>query len=97
MNRRTFFSAAPAALAAGVVAPFVQEASAAGPASSGVGVLRFPIGKKESARKLCGEMYPGCVICLPNTRDAHGDYEWDFRIEGGDPAQVQVERPTEQA
>lgn len=68
----------------------------------GIGVLRHPPGyvdcggkivsNQEIARELMGGLCPGSIVVFPTSRDSHGDYEWDFRIEGGDPKQVKIER-----
>ena len=101
MNRRGFLKALP-------LVPFVPlaGASAAGPQPiQGVGVLRHPakdcrtaagdlVHARDLARQLAESVRAGSVIVLPNARDCCGDYQWDFRIENGDPAQVRVERNT---
>lgn len=68
----------------------------------GVGVLRYPPGDivlgegtvpaARIARELAAEIRQGSVIALPGYRDSEGDYQWDFRIENGDPGQVKIER-----
>ena len=63
----------------------------------GVGVVRFPaqsqIGDRsarEVAHELAQNIQVGCIICLPNTKDSYGEYEWNFRIEPATEGQVKV-------
>jgi hypothetical protein len=64
----------------------------------GVGVIRFPVTDPEArkhAEAMVSGFRQGTMLVMPNTRDTQGNYEWDFRIEGGDPGQVRVERAPE--
>lgn len=45
-----------------------------------------------SLDRLMKNIKQGTVIAFPNSVDERGNYCWDFRIEGGDPQQVVVER-----
>ena len=103
MNRRGFLGTALGLAGLGGAAGVAgAAASPAGPgpgAIQGVGVLRCPTlsGEdqerlRQTARLLAENIRAGGCIVLPNTRGRDGEYEWDFRIEGGDPAQVRVER-----
>jgi hypothetical protein len=94
MNRRSFLSYLPFAFPASVAAAVREEE---GPKPiAGVGVLRMPVKigteVRELTRKFSEQCKAGTTICLPNRRDDTGAYEWDFRVEGGDPKQVRVER-----
>lgn len=70
------------------------------PRIEGVGVLYFPVVDlpnsgtqiREVARKVAESIRLGSVIGLPSTRDENGHLVWDFRIEAGDPGQVEVRR-----
>lgn len=101
MNRRDFFRRTPQILAAGLVglgatpAPVEAEPKAP-PHFQGIGVLRVPqgLGKhvmEQYANLMSEDLRQGSVLVLSNCRDYMGEYEWDFRIEGGDPSQVRVE------
>lgn len=61
----------------------------------GIGVLRCPVGHSQQARAMVAHLGPGSILILPNTRDHHGEYEWDFRIEGGPMSQAEVRRQPE--
>lgn len=68
----------------------------------GVGVLRYPrrfYGKEgeqrsgaEMAREIGAMIRQGTILCFSDETDEHGNFVWDFRIEGGDPGQVKIER-----
>ncbi len=69
----------------------------------GIGVLRFPdhavlgsdgtlVHACQLAKQIGDHLVQGTILWLPGTRDHYGAYEWDFRIEGGDPKQVKIER-----
>lgn len=73
------------------------------PPLKGICIVRYPPGgvimpdgtqvsNEKIARQLAEQMHAGAMLTMPNTRDEYGEYEWDFRIEGGDQAQVKVER-----
>lgn len=74
------------------------------PLIRGVGVLHRPDGVYldedfkavaacDVAKKMAEEIKVGSVLVLPSTRAPDtGALLWDFRIEGGDPGQVRVER-----
>ena len=100
MNRRSFLgflglAAVPVAAPVTVAVALAHEAPD-DETLNGVGVLRAPMyqgdGAREIARQMCENIKAGTIIALPNARDDHGDYLWDFRIEGGDQKQVRVER-----
>ncbi len=88
MNRRNFIGAIVGAFAA----PAVIKAGEG--KIQGVGVLRHPDRDDalQQAKNLASYFRPGSIIGFPNTRDSYGAYEWDFRIEGGDPGQVRIVR-----
>lgn len=76
------------------------------PPLAGVGILRYPEGKvyerngrscsaRDMARDFAENIQQGSILVLPNTRDEDGRYLWDFRIEGGDPGQVEIRRQGE--
>lgn len=76
------------------------------PPFQGIGVLRYPVGytpttdgtmkdNRDIAQGIAESMEPGSTLAFPNTRDYMGDYEWDFRIEGGPVDQVRIERTPE--
>ena len=100
MDRREFFlHARPDAAALALAAPTGRRDESGEPddgaAIRGVGVLRFPGDDpriRKVAQEVASEIRQGTILALPDTRDKRGNYLWDFRIEGGDPAQVQVER-----
>lgn len=66
----------------------------------GVGILRHPTNRavvggkssREVAIEIASSIKPGAIICLPNTRDHYGNYEWDFRIEPVTEEQIEVRR-----
>jgi hypothetical protein len=69
----------------------------------GVAVLRYPnrLYPSEDGAQLTGaaiakrvseSIGPGSILCLPGETDEHGNFLWDFRIEGADPGQVKIER-----
>ncbi len=72
-------------------------------AIDGIGILRYPaslqykaddgsiVDARQMAQALCENMVRGSILILPNDRNEHGQYQWDFRIEGGDPQQVRVQ------
>ena len=108
VSRRSFLGGSAKATVAGAVAmvglmPSVNNAQASDQPIKGVGVVRFPNGGspeqrrkcREVAQKMCESIRQGSMIALPNMRDEHGNYSWDFRIEGGDIDQVRVERAEE--
>ena len=101
-TRRTFFKA----LAGGVALPTLipdgiePRLPDQGEPIKGVGVLRYPSTHsaeelkviQQHARDVASNVRIGSVICLPGQRDDQGEFKWDFRIEGGDPGQVQITR-----
>ena len=103
-ERRDFLKTVAGSVAVGL--PFVKNDATNAPGIDGVGILRFPSiiyndlsGPAESAaevaQKVANAIRKGTIICLPNDRDDHGEYVWDFRIEAGDPKQVKIERQPE--
>ena len=60
----------------------------------GVGVLYYPNGINQDMRRLVRDMVSnirvGSILCLPTVYDENGARLWDFKIEGGDPGQVEV-------
>jgi len=44
------------------------------------------------ADEIIAQIHYGSIIKLPSYVNEHGHYLWDFRIEGGNPTQVTVER-----
>ena len=68
----------------------------------GVGVLRIHNGAMdihsdharilEIAKGIAANITQGTILILPDTKDHLGTYVWDFRIEGGNPEQVQIQR-----
>lgn len=69
----------------------------------GIGVIRHPdatyvdekgvqITARQYAQEMAAQICQGSCLVLPNVCDEHGNYVWDFRIEGGDAEQVTVER-----
>lgn len=100
-TRRNFLKAAATVVGASV--PHVLQPGTKH-AIGGVGVLRFPtsreyvdhgghrISASQIAVDVAEHIRQGTVLALPSDRDEHGAYCWDFRIEGGDPGQVRVER-----
>lgn len=94
-QRRGFLGALAAFLGVGaVVASEPREAAPTGRPIEGVGVLRYPQNEEAFAiaKNLADTIRQGSIIAMSNNRDFMGQYEWDFRIEGGDPKQVRVER-----
>lgn len=105
-NRRGFlgwlFPAAASAVALNL-GP-VRATPGNGEPIRGVGVLRHPDetyqdragGPITTARQVAEQLAPhisqGTVLVLPSAVDAWGRPKWDFRIEGGNPEQVRVER-----
>jgi hypothetical protein len=63
-------------------------------AIKGIGVLRIPAAERcrDIGRQIAENIKSGMILCLPNTRDYTGAYEWDFRIEGGPVDQIKIER-----
>jgi hypothetical protein len=71
----------------------------------GVGVLFCPLDVTSGVlppstlvrdlRKLAESIQQRSIICLPSSRDENDHLLWDFRIEGGDPGQVEVRRSDE--
>ncbi len=65
----------------------------------GVGVLHYPAQGLKVAKMMAEDMadsiHQGAILFLPNDKDEHGNYLWDFRIEGGDPGQVIIKRQDE--
>ena len=73
---------------------------------NGVGFIRYPttlirmkdgtdVPASEIAKSLAEHIHQGCIICLPNSRDYMGEYEWNFTIVDGPIDQVTVERKEE--
>lgn len=64
----------------------------------GIGVLRFPnrdVGGRSAramAQAMAEAITVGGILCLPNTRDANGEYEWDFRVEPATEDQIEIRR-----
>lgn len=83
--------------------PVILNSDGSKPAIEGVGVLRYPVnlceptdqGYRKMARHIADFIRQGTILALPNTKDAAGDFLWDFRIEGGDPGQVKIVRGKE--
>lgn len=107
LNRREALAKLGAAIGIGVIAPVAAAAAIQDECVkpiAGVGVLRYPVGEtvideqvrenREIAKDLSDQMQSGCILVLPACRDEEGSYLWDFRIEGGDPKQVRIERST---
>ena len=68
-------------------------------ASDVEGVLRYPVMDYQTgdqarniAKHFLDFIRQGTILALPNTKDKGGDFLWDFRIAGGDPGQVKIER-----
>lgn len=97
MNRRSFLHGIAGAL---LGVPVVIKEGAG--VIDGVGVIRYPAQRaystgdlsrmRQAARELADHIKPGSIIGLPSDRDQRGEYLWDFKIEGGDPGQVKIER-----
>lgn len=92
-SRRSFIAAVAGAL---TVPTVLREGTAP---IKGIAVLRYPEFErygpnpaKDVARQISEHVRQGAVIGLPSTKDADGDYLWDFRIEGGGVDQVEVVR-----
>lgn len=66
------------------------------PPIKGVGIVFYPPSQtmhtRKAARLLAENIRQGSIICMSSQRDVHGHLLWDFRIEGGDPGQVEVRR-----
>ncbi len=70
----------------------------------GVGVLRYPqrqyqsplggplVDARDLARELSEKIGVGSIVAFSSETDANGNFVWDFRIEGGEPGQVRIER-----
>ena len=102
MNRRELLGGAAKMLGVAAVAGEPAEAF------KGIGVFRYPPGgtdlgdgtykdNLDIARDIVRNMTSGGVVALPSDTDEHGNFLWDFRIEGADPAQVEVRRSDEEA
>jgi hypothetical protein len=100
MNRREFSGRLAMALA-GI--PVIRNDEASGQALAGVGILYYPqqvyadeAGRESSAAQIAStiaaQIQRGSILVLPSNRDSDGYLLWDFRIQGGDPKQVKVER-----
>jgi len=108
MNRREMMGKTLASSAGVMTFPKIANAEETkdAPRFKGVGVLRYPQGygstvedaerrgklNREIAQNIAENVREGSVIAFPNNRDSCGEYDWDFRIEGGDPGQVKVVR-----
>lgn len=95
MNRRSLLKAGIAGALGLALPQIVQEGIGK---IQGVGVLRYPnryygeLSARDIARDLADKITPGTIIAFSSETDADGRFVWDFRIEGGDPGQVRVER-----
>lgn len=100
MNRREMLKQS-LAVPAGLVAPGILDPGHEG-CIKGVGVLRYPSERchrqsgektiRDMAKELADQIRPGCILAFPSDTDEHGNFLWDFRIEEGDPGQVQIVR-----